>query len=101
MYIINNNMSNNIKLEIELTNKERGDSIINEDIEEALDIRVDKNKTLTSEEVEQINKCCEEETWTNIILPYIYSIICSILGLGLVIMVCYGLMLFLKNYVFN
>ena len=100
MYIINN-MSNNIKLEIELTNKERGDSIINEDIEKALDIRVDKNKTLTSEEVEKINKCCEEETWMNIILPYIYLIICGFIGIGLVIMVCYGLMQFLKNYVFN
>ena len=43
-------MSNNIKLEIELTNKERGDSIIDDDIEKALDIKVEENKTLTPEE---------------------------------------------------
>lgn len=99
MYIINN-MSNNIKLEIELTNKERGDSIINEDIEEALDIRVDKNKTLTSEEVEEINKCLKEEKCANI-LPYISLIICSILGIGVVMLLGYGLINLLKNFVLN
>ena len=94
-------MSNNIKLEIELTNKERGDSIINEDIEKALDIRVDKNKTLTSEEVEKINKCCEEETWTNIILPYIYISIWGVLMIGLILLAGYGILQFLKKYVLN
>ena len=59
-------MSNNIKLEIELTNKERGDSIIDDDIEKALDIKVEENKTLTAEEVDKTEKAkrVSEETRT-------------------------------------
>ena len=92
--------NNNIKLEIEMTNRERSDSVIS-DIEKALDIPIEKNKTLTVDEVEKLNKCCNEETLTNIILPYIYIIICSAIGIGLVIIVGFGLMQFIKNYVFN
>ena len=92
--------NNNIKLEIEMTNRERSDSVIS-DIEKALDIPIEKNKTLTADEVEKLNKCCNEETLTNIILPYIYVIICSAIGIGLVIIVGFGLMQFIKNYVFN
>ena len=49
-------MSNNIKLEIELTNKERGDSIINEDIEEKSEkikksLNFLKNKAKTLEDI--------------------------------------------------
>ena len=50
------NSGNNIKLEIEMTNRERGDSIIS-DIEAALDIPTQKNKTLSEEEIKTINKC--------------------------------------------
>ena len=51
--------SNNIKLEIEMTNRERSDSVIS-DIEKALDIPIEKNKTLNKEEIERIqNKCSE------------------------------------------
>tara|TARA_B100001093_G_scaffold420459_1_gene412388 strand:+ start:5954 stop:6235 length:282 start_codon:yes stop_codon:yes gene_type:complete len=91
----------NIKLEIELTNKERGDSIIDDDIEKALDIKVEKNKTLTLEEVEKINMCCEEENWMKVILPSIYIIICAALGIVVVLLVGYGLLHLIKNYVLN
>ena len=50
------NSGNNIKLEIEMTNRERGDSVIS-DIEAALDIPTQKNKTLSEEEIKTINKC--------------------------------------------
>ena len=40
------NSGNNIKLEIEMTNRERGDSVIS-DIEAALDIPIQKNITLS------------------------------------------------------
>ena len=92
--------NNNIKLEIEMTNRERSDSVIS-DIEKALDISTEKNKTLTPDEVEKINRCCKEETLKNIILPYIYLIIYSALGIGIVIIVGLGIMQFIKNYVFN
>tara|TARA_Y100000389_G_scaffold172215_1_gene180495 strand:+ start:862 stop:1161 length:300 start_codon:yes stop_codon:yes gene_type:complete len=51
-----NNSGNNIKLEIEMTNRERGDSVIS-DIEAALDIPIQKNITLSDEEIKTINKC--------------------------------------------
>ena len=38
------NSNNNIRLEIELTNRERGDSIIRDDIERALEIHIKKNE---------------------------------------------------------
>lgn len=94
-------MSNNIKLEIELTNRERGDSIIDDDIEKALDIRVEKNKTLTPEEVKKINKCCEEEKWRNVILPSIYITIWGVLMIGILLLAGYGILQFLKKYVLN
>ena len=94
-------MSNNIKLEIELTNKERGDSIIDDDIEKALDIKVEENKTLTPEEVDKINKCCEEENWYNVILPSIYISIWAVLMIGMVLLTGYGILLLLKKYVLN
>ena len=94
-------MSNNIKLEIELTNKERGDSIIDDDIEKALDIKVEENKTLTQEEVEKINKCCEEEKWNNVILPSIYITIWGLFVIGIVLFAGYGILQVLKKYVLN
>jgi hypothetical protein len=51
--------SNNIKLEIEMTNRERSDSVIS-DIEKALDIPIEKNKTLNKEEIEKIQNNCNE-----------------------------------------
>ena len=92
--------NNNIKLEIEMTNRERSDSVIS-DIEKALDIPIEKNKTLTADEVEKMNKCCKEETLKNVILPYIYLIIFSSIGIGIVIIVGFGVIEFIKNYVFN
>ena len=92
--------NNNIKLEIEMTNRERSDSVIS-DIEKALDIPIEKNKTLTLDEVEKVNKCCNEETSKNIILPYIYLIIYSAVVIGIVIIIGFGVMRFINNYVFN
>lgn len=92
--------SNNIKLEIEMTNRERSDSVIS-DIEKALDIPIEKNKTLTADEVEKLNKCCEKEKLKNVILPYIYLIIFSATAIGIVIIVGFGVVEFIKNYVFN
>ena len=40
------NSNNNIRLEIELTNRERGDSVIRDDIETALEIHIKKNETI-------------------------------------------------------
>jgi hypothetical protein len=92
--------SNNIKLEIEMTNRERSDSVIS-DIEKALDIPIEKNKTLTADEVEKINRCCKKEKLKNVILPYIYLIIFSAIGIGIVIIVGFAIVEFIKKYVFN
>ena len=43
----------------------------------------------------------QEETLKNVILPYIYLIIFSSIGIGIVIIVGFGVIEFIKNYVFN
>ena len=66
--------SNNIKLEIEMTNRERSDSVIS-DIEKALDIPIEKNKTLNKEEIERIqNKCGESYDKYEILIKILTSI---------------------------
>ena len=66
--------SNNIKLEIEMTNRERGDSVIS-DIEKALDIPIEKNKTLNKEEIKRIqNKCSETYDKYEILIKILTSI---------------------------
>ena len=67
--------SNNIKLEIEMTNRERSDSVIS-DIEKALDIPIEKNKTLNNEEIEIIQKKCSESYDKYEILIKILTSIC-------------------------
>ena len=84
--------SNNIKLEIEMSNRERSDSVIS-DIEKALDIPSEKNKTLNKEEIERIqNKCVESydkykiliKILTSICLFSVGGLIVYFVGLGLV-----------------
>ena len=66
--------NNNIKLEIEMTNRERGDSVIS-DIENSLDIPIEKNKTLNKEEIERIqNKCGERYDKYEILIKILASI---------------------------
>tara|TARA_B100001173_G_scaffold290708_1_gene281528 strand:- start:380 stop:679 length:300 start_codon:yes stop_codon:yes gene_type:complete len=92
------NSGNNIKLEIEMTNRERGDSIIS-DIEAALDIPTQKNKTLTEEEIKTINKCDKCDSIFN---KYEWSIriFTIIFGMGtvvgLVYVIGYGLIQLLQ-----
>ena len=92
------NSGNNIKLEIEMTNRERGDSIIS-DIEAALDIPTQKNKTLSEEEIKTINKCDKCDSVYN---KYEWAIrtFTIIFGMGsavgLVYVIGYGLMQLLQ-----
>jgi len=98
-------MNNNIKLEIEMTNRERGDSVIS-DIEAALDVPMKKNKTLNKTEIEEIQKNgiiikCNEIHDKYQILIYILKggglIMCCF---GLVYIIVYGFTEFIK-YIFN
>jgi hypothetical protein len=92
------NSGNNIKLEIEMTNRERGDSVIS-DIEAALDIPTQKNKTLSEEEIKTINKCDKCDSVYN---KYEWAIrtFTIIFGMGsavgLVYAIGYGLMQLLQ-----
>ena len=92
------NSGNNIKLEIEMTNRERGDSIIS-DIEAALDIPTQKNKTLSEEEIKTINKCdkCDsvynKYEWAINIFTIIFGMGSAV---GLVYAIGYGLMQLLQ-----
>lgn len=89
------NSNNNITLEIESTNRERGDSIIRDDIESALDIHIQKNKTLNEEEIKAIDKC---NGWYDI-YEYPIIIIVSIIAFGLVIGMIYLLGYVLINFI--
>lgn len=92
------NSGNNIKLEIEMTNRERGDSVIS-DIEAALDIPTQKNKTLSEEEIKTINKCdkCNsvynKYEWTINIFTIIFGMGSAV---GLVYVIGYGLIQLLQ-----
>jgi|TARA_B110000438_G_C15724477_1_gene611344 hypothetical protein len=101
-----NNSCNNIKLEIEMPNRERGDSVIS-DIETALDVPTVKNKTLNDEEIKQINKCggiidrCNEKCEKHQVLINTLTTGCFIICLvGVVYITVYGFMEFIK-YIFN
>ena len=92
------NSGNNIKLEIEMTNRERGDSVIS-DIESALDIPTQKNKTLSEEEIKTINKCdkCDsvynKYEWAINIFTIIFGMGSAV---GLVYVIGYGLIQLLQ-----
>ena len=92
------NSGNNIKLEIEMTNRERGDSVIS-DIEAALDIPTQKNKTLSQEEINTINKCdkCDsvfnKYEWAIRIFTIIFGMGSAV---GLVYVIGYGLIQLLQ-----
>ena len=92
------NSGNNIKLEIEMTNRERGDSVIS-DIEAALDIPTKKNKTLSEEEIKTINKCdkCDsvynKYEWAINIFTIIFGMGSAV---GLVYVIGYGLIQLLQ-----
>ena len=87
------NSGNNIKLEIEMTNRERGDSVIS-DIEAAFDIPTQKNKTLSEEEIKTINKCDKCDSVFNK-YEWFINIFTIIFGMGsavgLVYIIGYGL----------
>jgi len=100
------NSCNNIKLEIEMTNRERGDSIIS-DIETALDVPTAKNKTLNDEEIKQINRCggiidrCNENYEKNQVFIRVLTTGCFIICcVGVIYIVVYGFVEFIK-YIFN
>ena len=92
------NSGNHIKLEIEMTNRERGDSVIS-DIEAALDIPTQKNKTLSEEEIKTINKCdkCDsvynKYEWAINIFTIIFGMGSAV---GLVYVIGYGLIQLLQ-----
>ena len=92
--------SNNIKLEIEMTNRERSDSVIS-DIEKALDIPIEKNKTLNKEEIERIqNKCSESYDKYEILIKILTSICIFSVGALIVYFIGQGLMKHV-GYLFN
>mgnify|MGYP006103273543 CR=1 FL=1 len=76
--------SNNIQLEIEMTNRERGNSIIRNDIERALDVPIERNRTLNEEEIQAIDKC--NDTYDK----YEWLIRSSVTILGLIL--CMGML---------
>jgi len=83
---------NNIKLEIEM-GRERGDSVISDDIEAILDVPIVKNKTLNEEEIHDIDekeKIKNTEYYNMIIICLITigGISCFI---GIVYLLGYGL----------
>jgi len=92
------NSGNNIKLEIEMTNRERGDSVIS-DIEAALDIPTQKNTTLSEEEIKTINKCEKCDSVYNK-YEWVINIFTIIFGMGsavgLVYVIGYGLIQLLQ-----
>jgi len=89
---------NNIKLEIEMTNRERGDSVIS-DIEKALDIPIEKNKTLNNEEIERIqNKCSESYDKYEILIKIITSICLFSVGALIVYFVGVGLVKIFSSF---
>ena len=93
------NSGNNIKLEIEMTNKERGDSIIKDDIEAALEIEIQKNKTIEEikviDEIKDINECGK--------YGWVIQIVLGILGytflLGIICLIGYGLIIFFQSLI--
>jgi len=92
------NSGNNIKLEIEMTNRERGDSVIS-DIEAALDIPTQKNTTLSEEEIKTINKCekCDSVFNKYECVIRIFTIIFGMgSAVGLVYVIGYGLIQLLQ-----
>ena len=92
--------SNNIKLEIEMTNRERSDSVIS-DIENALDIPIEKNRTLNKEEIESIrNKCNEGYDKYEILIKILTSICLFSVGALIVYFIGQGLMKHV-SYLFN
>lgn len=100
------NSCNNIQLEIEMQNRERGDSVIS-DIEAALDVPIQKNRTLNEQEIEQINRCggiidrCNENYDKYQILINTVTCGCVIIaGGGLIYIIVYGFVEFIK-YIFN
>ncbi len=86
------NSGNNIKLEIEMTNRERGDSIIKDDIEAALEIEIQKNKT---EEIKDIYECGK--------YGWVIQIVLGILGytflLGILCLIAYGVIIFFQSLI--
>ncbi len=101
------NSCNNIQLEIEMTNRERGDSIISNDIEVALDVPIERNRTLNNKEIKEINKCdmfdkCNEKCAKYQIIINTFGCGCVIIcGLGLVLIIGVGfgeLVNFILNY---
>tara|TARA_B100000902_G_scaffold208782_1_gene198737 strand:- start:5133 stop:5423 length:291 start_codon:yes stop_codon:yes gene_type:complete len=90
--------SNNIKLEIEMTNRERSDSVIS-DIEKALDIPIEKNKTLNKEEIERIqNKCSESYDKYEILIKILTSICVFSVGALIVYFVGVGLVKIFSSF---
>ena len=94
------NSNNNITLEIELTNRERGDSIIKDDIESALDVQhIQKNRTLNEEEIKAIDKCND---WYDK-YEYIIRMFVSILGFAFIVRIVYllgyGLIHFIQSLI--
>lgn len=87
------NSGNNIKLEIEMMNRERGDSIIKDDIEAALDIQIQKNKTI--EEIKDIQECGK--------YGWVIQIVLGILGytflLGILCLIAYGVIIFFQSLI--
>jgi len=83
------NSGNNIKLEIEMTNRERGDSVIS-DIEAALDIPTQKNKTLSEEEIKTINKCDKCDSVYNK-YEWAINIFTIIFGMGFAVALVYAI----------
>lgn len=86
------NSNNNIRLEIELTNRERGDSIIRDDIETALEIHIKKNETIKEKE---IDKCVKYE-WT---IKIVLGILGFSLIIGIVYLIGYGLINFIQSLI--
>jgi hypothetical protein len=90
--------SNNIKLEIEMSNRERSDSVIS-DIEKALDIPIQKNKTLNKEEIKRIqNKCSESYDKYEILIKILTSICIFSVGALIVYIVGVGLVKIFSSF---
>ncbi len=89
------NSGNNIKLEIEMTNRERGDSIIS-DIETALDIPQTRNKTLTEDEIKAIDKCNDTYEKYEWIIKSSVTVLGIVLSLFMIYVLIYGAIHVLK-----
>ncbi len=89
---------NNIKLEIEMPNRERSDYVIS-DIEKALDIPIEKNKTLNKEEIERIqNRCSESYDKYEILIKILTSICVFSVGALIVYFVGVGLVKIFSSF---